>query len=225
MKFTYLSLLLSASLLVASNSPSQAKYVSNEVPKKMTVQTKKERFYYLVEPAVQKVHAELTKQYLEIKEDLQKGRNESKTSKLKKAYRVKTDKELLLALKPHPQSVAIAQAAMESGWATSRFFVQANNIFGMWSSNPNEARIAAGEKRGGTRTIWLRKFDTVEESVREYYKLMGRGRAYKKFRQTRYETDDVFQIIKKLDKYSEIGKKYVKELGSVIRYNKLTKYD
>ncbi|MEA1983854.1 MAG: glucosaminidase domain-containing protein, partial [Campylobacterota bacterium] len=145
--------------------------------------------------------------------------------KLKDIYKVTSDEKLLLALKPHPQSIALAQAAMESAWATSRFFVEAKNIFGMWSSNPNEPRIAANEKRGGSKTIWLRKFTTVEESVREYYKLMGRGKAFREFRKVRYETNDPFKIILKLDKYSEIGDKYAEELGSMIRYNKFKKFD
>lgn len=211
-----------ASLFAATSS---TKYTASIVPQKMSVQEKKARFYSLVAPPVEKVHNELMKQFVEVKADLKSNKNRTKIEKLKEVYKVKTDKELLLALKPHPQSIVLAQAAMESSWATSRFFTQAYNIFGMWSSNPNEPRIAAGEKRGGTRTIWLRKFSSVEDSIREYYKLMGRAKAYKKFREVRYETDNVFEIIKKLDNYSEIGEKYVEELGSMIRYNKLTNYD
>ncbi len=203
----------------------KVKYTASEVPKKMSVKTKKERFYYLVEPAVQKVHAELTKQYNAVKQDIKNSKKTTQIQELKKVYKVKSDKELLLALKPHPQSIALAQAAMESAWATSRFFVKANNIFGMWSVNKNEPRIAAGEKRNGTKTIWLKKFDSIEDSVREYYTMMGRGRAYKEFRRVRYESSNVLKIIKKLDKYSEMGEKYTEELGSMIRYNKLIKYD
>jgi Bax protein len=52
-----------------------------------------------------------------------------------------------------------------------KVFTKAKNIFGMWSVDPNEPRIAASEMRSGTRTIWFKKFATIEESVREYYKL------------------------------------------------------
>ena len=216
---------MSVSLLTTNSFASTPKYTAVNVPKKMTVAVKKERFYYLLAPAIDKVYKELALQYVQVKKDLESGSNAVKIEKLKKTYKVKSDKELLLALKPHPQSIALAQAAMESAWATSRFFVKANNVFGMWSVNKNEPRIAAGEKRGGTRTIWLKKFDSIEDSVREYYKMMGRGRAYKDFRSVRYETNDVNKIVKKLDRYSEIGEKYTKELSSMIRYNKLTKYD
>ena len=225
MKFIHIVLLVSFSLLTTNSFASTPKYTAKNVPKKMTVAVKKKRFYYLLAPAVDKVYNELSLQYSEVKKDLKSGSNTEKIEKLKATYKVKSDKALLLALKPHPQSIALAQAAMESAWATSRFFVKANNVFGMWSVNKNEPRIAAGEKRGGTKTIWLKKFATIEDSVREYYKMMGRGRAYKDFRRVRYETNDVKKIVKELDNYSEIGEKYIKELASMIRYNKLTKYD
>lgn len=222
MKLTYITLLLASSLLASTAIP---KYVANIVPKNMTVQVKKERFYALLVPAVNKVHADLMKEYKSVEKDMKNGKNAAKIAELKTTYNVKTDKELLACLKPHPQSVALAQAAMESSWATSRFFVKANNIFGMWSSDPKEPRIAAGEKRGGTRTIWLRKFDSVEASVKAYYRLMARGKAFKEFRTVRLQTNDPHKIVKKLDKYSEIGAEYGKELSQVIRYNKLVKYD
>lgn len=163
-------------------------------------------------------------EFLRIHSYVQNNKEQKELSKLRKKYKVSTNEALLLVLKPHPPSIVIAQAAMESAWATSRFFSKANNVFGMWSYKKNEARIAAGMKRNG-KTIWLRKFDSIEDSIVAYYKLMSQGRAFKEFRRTRYETDDVFQIIKKLDKYSEIGSLYGKELGKIIRYNKLRKYD
>jgi Bax protein len=219
----YIITILAIALSLMASEPK--KYTAEIVPKKMSVQEKKARFYALINPAVQKVHSDLMRQYEKIKEDMKTGKNKKEIERLKESYNATTNQELLLALKPHPQSIALAQAAMESAWATSRFFVKAKNIFGMWSVNPNEPRIAAGEKRGGTRTIWLRKFETIEDSVKAYYKLMGRAKTYKAFREVRYVTNDPFKIILKLDKYSEIGKEYPKELGSMIRYNKLTKYD
>ena len=79
--------------------------------------------------------------------------------------------------------------------------------------------------RVGGRTIWLRKFDSVEDSIRAYYELIAKGKAFKKFRKTRYQTGNAYEIVKELDKYSEIGDLYAKELTKMIRYNKLTKYD
>ena len=131
----------------------------------------------------------------------------------------------LLALKPHPKSIVLAQAAIESNWGTSRFFREANNIFGMWSTTDKEPRIAANIKRGGIQTIWLKKFATLEESTEHYYLTIGRGKHYKKFREVRYYSNDVFKILKELNMYSEMGEKYTKSLAAVIRHNKLLKYD
>ena len=59
----------------------------------------------------------------------------------------------------------------------------------------------------------------------DLHKLLATSKAYKEFRELRYKSDDVYAMVKKLDKYSEIGELYGEELGQVIRYNKLTKYD
>ena len=211
--------------LEATPNVEKQKYSANVVPKHITAKEKKARFYYLVVPAVYKVYNELLVEYNELKSAIDANRTIPQLATLKSIYNVKTKRELLLALKPHPKSIVLAQAAIESAWGTSRFFREANNIFGIWSKSSKEKRIAAAQKRGGTRTIWLRKFDTLEESVREYYKMIGRVKTYKKLRNYRYTTDNVFEIIKGLDKYSEMGKKYVTSLSKVIKHNKLTKFD
>ncbi len=199
---------------------------ANKMPsKQMSVSEKKKIFYTLLIPAVHKAYSELMKEYRVVRNDIKYGSNPQKIEKLKKYYNVTTDEELLAALKPHPKSIALAQAAIESGWGTSRFFKEANNIFGMWSVSKNEDRIAASQQRAGNKTIWLRKFDSIEDSVKEYYKLMAKGRAYKEFRDVRSKTDNVYEIVKKLDKYSETGEEYVEKLSDVIKHNDLTKFD
>lgn len=114
--------------------------------KPMSVKEKKERFRTLIAPAVDRVYKELDAQYIDISKNLTNPKYNKKIKSLKTTYKVKTDEELLMALKPHPRSIAVAQAAMESAWATSRFFNEATNIFGIWSFNKNAPRIAAGEK-------------------------------------------------------------------------------
>ena len=225
MKLLLINLLFLSTLFSSEISVAKSKYSSQIIPKNMTSKVKKERFFYLLAPAVKKVYSELFSQYSMIKTDIDSKKNNPKIAFLKEKFKVESDEALLLALKPHPASIALAQAAMESAWATSRFFTQANNVFGMWSYNKNEPRIAAGEQREGKKTIWLKKFNTIEDSIRAYYTMMGRGYAYKEFRTFRYESNDVFKIITGLNKYSEIREKYVKQLASLIRYNKLTKYD
>jgi len=225
MKYISLVLFISATLFASNNFVSTPKYTVSDIPKKMSVATKKKRFYYLLVPAVNKIHNEFLTQYQAVKKDLKSGSNPARVARLKKKYNIKSDEALLRALKPHPKSITLAQAAMESAWATSRFFIKANNIFGVWSTNKSQARIAANEKRDGTKTIWLRKFASIEDSIRDYYRMMGKAKVYKDFRIVRYQTNDVYKIVKELDHYSEIGEKYTKELSRMIRYNKLTQYD
>lgn len=211
--YTFLTLLLLSNTLMAKES------------KSVTVQEKKENFRKLIVPAVNTVYDELETQYIEVSHYINNDKYyRDEISDLKKIYKVKTDKALLLALKPHPKSIAIAQAAMESAWATSRFFRKANNVFGIWSFNKNDSRIAAGEKRG-SKTIWIKKYESVEDSVRDYYKNLGRSPYFKEFRRLRMKTDNPYRLVKKLDRYSELGKAYGKELISIIKHNKFYLYD
>ena len=186
---------------------------------KMTVQEKKARFKALIIPAVNEVHAELMQQYNEISASLELGDNTDKIEELKVEYKVKSDAELLRALKPHPKSIAIAQAAMESSWATSRFFREAYNIFGVWSFDEDEPRIAALQKRGD-KTIWVKEYSSVKASVRDYYRTIARSAAFKEFRKLKMKTDDPFALVKKLDRYSEKGAEYGHELTAIIKFNK-----
>ena len=124
----------------------------------------------------------------------------------------------------HPISITLAQAAMESGWGTSRFFKEANNIFGVWSYSKTSKRIAAAQKRNG-KTIWLRKYDSLEDSVANYYVNISKGNAYKKFRELNKNTSDIYELVSELKMYSEKRELYSKELAQIIRYNKFTKYD
>ncbi|MGB5965325.1 MAG: glucosaminidase domain-containing protein, partial [Sulfurimonadaceae bacterium] len=144
---------------------------------------------------------------------------------LKKSYKVEGIPCLLKRLRTHPVSIVIAQAALETGWGSSRFYREANNIFGIWSYNKNEPRIAAGVQRDGEKTIYVKKYANLEESIEGYYSMMSRGRAYKKFRDARLHTDNPFEIIPFLDHYSELRHEYVKRLYYVIKSNKFYELD
>ena len=190
----------------------------------MTVQEKKARFKTLIIPAVNDVYAELMAQYQEISASIDAQKNSQQIEKLKVEYKATTNDELLMALKPHPKSIAIAQAAMESAWATSRFFREANNIFGVWSFDEDEPRIAALQKRGD-KTIWVKKYSSVKAAVKDYYRTIGRSRAFKEFRLLKMQSNDPFLLVTKLDRYSEKGAEYGHELTSIIKFNKFDAYD
>ena len=142
---------------------------------------------------------------------------------LKKSYKCTTISELLSRLRTHPTSIVIAQAALESGWGTSRFYTQANNIFGVWSYSENEDRIKASETRDGTE-VYVKKYTSLPESISSYFKTLARG-PYPTFRSQREKTNDVYQLTPHLKVYSELKEEYVRRLESLIRYNKLEQYD
>jgi len=221
-----LTLLLSGATLLSANNTTQKAphYTASVIPKHMSVQEKKARFYALLVPAVEKAYKELEAEYLATKKLVEKNPNDPKIKKLMKKYSAKDPQDLLVRMKPHPRSIALAQSAMESAWGTSRFLQEANNVFGVWSFNKNEPRVAAGKKRGKT-TIYVKKYATIEDSIKDYYRVLATGRAFKGFRAEKMKTNDPYKLVKYLDKYSERGTAYGKELASMIRYNKLTKYD
>lgn len=81
------------------------------------------------------------------------------------------------------------------------------------------------KKRDDNTTIWIKKYDTLEDSVRGYYITLAKGKQYKKIRELNYTNNNVYEIIQGLDRYSERREAYVDEIKNIIRYNKLTKYD
>ncbi len=179
--------------------------------------------------AITKVKKRLDAQYqmvyeLSLKESLT-AEETATIDRLKKSYKVAGLPCLLKRLRTHPISIVIAQAALETGWGTSRFYREANNIFGIWSFNKNEPRIAAGEQREGKKTIYVKKYADLEDSIEGYYRMMAKGRAYKEFRTARLHTDNPFEIIPYLDHYSELRHEYVKRLYYVIKSNKFYELD
>lgn len=132
--------------------------------------------------------------------------------------------ELVLRLHTHPTSMALAQAAIETGWGRSRFCKQANNLFGIWSFNSSEPRMAASEDREG-KTIYVRKYDNIYQSVRDYYVMMGRAPAFSKFRFHRQRSQNPYELIWFLKQYSEKRLEYVVMLRNVMANNQLTRYD
>jgi len=211
-----------------ATKPVNSGYSAEFVPANMTVQEKKKRFKILILPAVETVYLELDTQFKQISvavKSEQKSEQQTKQIQtLMDDYKVSTDQALLIAIKPHPKSIALAQAAMESAWGTSRFFTEAKNIFGVWSFNKDEPRIAASKKRGN-KTIWLKKYETITDSIRDYYKVLAKGRAFTGFRKQKMLTNDPLIMVRHLDKYSEKGAEYGKELSSMIKFNKFDQYD
>ena len=133
--------------------------------------------------------------------------------------------ELLSRIDKLPVALVLAQAANESAWGTSRFTREANNLFGEWTYKENEG-IVPGKKRAGSKHF-IRRFSTLQASIRSYLNNINRGHAYVELRQLRAKMRsqnqpvDAFKLAEKLTRYSQLGNKYVLEIQSIIRQNRL----
>ena len=133
--------------------------------------------------------------------------------------------ELNKKMQTHPTSIVLAQAALESGWGSSRFYREAYNPFGMWSVNPNEPRIRSYRKMPNNYIIHLRKYETLGQSIVDYFGTIARVRAYRKFREANLNGKSTMELIPLLDKYSELGDYYCNQVITIIDHFDLLKYD
>ena len=145
-------------------------------------------------------------------------------AELMKTYRAKSVDDLKIRLITHPVSIVLAQASIESGWGTSRFFVDADNIFGVWSFNESDPRIPSLSTRNG-KHMYLYKYNSLSESIDDYFKLLATRMPFSKFRKERAKTNDPYKLVNYLSDYSELGEEYVEALKTQIRHNNFTKYD
>lgn len=128
-----------------------------------------------------------------------------------------------------PPSLAVAQAAEESGWGTSRFARKGNALFGQWDFSGNGMKPLKQRKELGNYGV--ARFDSPLASVEGYMLNINRNNAYKKLRVLRAELRPDHNPVKgielatTLDKYSERGQAYIDGLTAMIRFNKLEVLD
>ena len=143
---------------------------------------------------------------------------------MKTRYKGKSMDDMLARIGTLPNSIVLAQAAMESGWGQSRIFLEGNNLFGMWSYNKFEPRIAAGKTRGQKR-IYLRSYMDISQSITHYFEILSKSWAYKGLRKARLETTDPHKLLPHLSNFSERRSVYTQQLKKVIDQYDLTRYD
>ncbi|QKF80742.1 glucosaminidase domain-containing protein [Halarcobacter ebronensis] len=151
---------------------------------------------------------------------------------LQKKYKIKNlfdYPKFLVRIDIIPPSLALAQAATESGWGKSRFFKEANNIFGHWTYNAKIGMLPLQREEGKKHLV--RVFPNLEASIAAYMLNLNRTVAYAKFRIKRREARingsliSGLKLCETMTKYSAIGYEYVKILRSVIRKNNLIEID
>jgi Bax protein len=139
-------------------------------------------------------------------------------------YQTTQVSEILRKQQVHPTSIILAQAILESGWGTSRFFREGNNLFGLWSYNPGEDRMTTRDNREG-KSVHLKKYSTLKECIEDYFVTIANSWAYEEFRKKRLEVENPFELIWYLQRYSELRYEYVKKVGEIMIQNDLKKYD
>ncbi len=127
-----------------------------------------------------------------------------------------------------PVSIALAQAANESGWGTSRFALEGNALFGQWTWSK---KGISPKKKDPNSTHKVLQFQILRASVRAYKNNLNTHNAYKEFREARAQIRQENKIIvgteltQYLKNYASIGMKYVEILEDIIDKNSLTDFD
>ena len=127
-----------------------------------------------------------------------------------------------------PVSLAIAQAAKETGWGTSRFAQEGNALFGQWTWSGEGIKPAGADQDSKHKVA---KFKVLKASVKAYQRNLNTHSGYKEFRRERAIQRDnegklnSLHLVNYLDKYAETGVEYTKILKKIIEQNSLTEFD
>ncbi len=164
--------------------------------------------------------------------------NKSNNTKLEKKWLEKKYKQygipskdlsiLKIRMDEVPVSLALAQAAKETGWGTSRFAQEGNALFGQWTWSGEGLKPKEADKNQGHKVM---RFNVLQASVRAYQRNLNTHSTYKEFRQERAKLRDQSKpldsiiLSQYLNKYAETGNQYVEVLQKIIKQNNLQDFD
>ena len=199
-----------------------------------SVQLKKETFIKIVLPLIVAENEKI----LDDREKLKILSEKKFTSDLEKQwlrqklleYKVKKGDldQLKLRMDMIPVSIALAQAAKESGWGTSRFALEGNAIFGQWTW---DGQGIAPLKRDGDKNHKILKFPILRASVKAYKNNLNTHKSYSKFREKRKSLRDKnknitgLSLTDTLRNYAQTGSEYTKILNQIITQNRLSDFE
>ena len=135
---------------------------------------------------------------------------------------------LKIRLDEIPVSLAIAQAAKETGWGTSRFALKGNALFGQWTWNGDGMKPTGIDDQAKHKIM---RFNVLQASVRAYQRNLNTHSSYKEFRKARAIQRDnkgelnSLELVDYLDKYAQTGKEYTRILKMIIQQNLLQDFD
>lgn len=210
-----------------------------DLAKLREVSRKKALFFKTVLPIVLQVNEEILRErrrLWSLQARIKKGEKLGPADRLwliVMAERYKTKRgdmaELIKRADIIPVSLALAQAAEESGWGTSRFAREGNAMFGQWTTKDAEGLVP--KKREPGKTHKVRTFKSLLDSARAYARNLNTHRAYRQLRSLRQQMRRDGKpirgqrLVDTLTSYSERGEAYVKGLRAIITVNKLKYLD
>ena len=229
----------------AKQSSATPKLASGAVPNFKAIPAgsqRKQAFFSYFLPLIEQRNQELTELRAQIT-DLYHNRTNLSSTQQQKVIKVANDFDiegfsltndnhwatLLRRVDIVPPSLALAQAANESAWGTSRFALKGNNYFGQWCFKKGCGLVP--KSRGAGLKHEVAKFNSPRQSVNKYMHNLNTHDAYFQLRLIREKLRGNEQVVSGLKlsagllKYSERGAHYVKELNQMIRFNKLDKLD
>ena len=206
----------------------------NEMKMIENIKQKKNLFIQIVLPLILKENTQIRLDRKKLFVILNKSNNseaEKKWLNMKfKQYGVKSKDLFTLKIRMDevPTSLAIAQAAKETGWGTSRFALEGNALFGQWTFSGEGLKPLAID---GDKTHKVMKFQILQASIRAYQRNLNTHSSYKKFRKLRAlarennEKLDSLILADSLDQYAATGKEYTEILKKIIKQNALKDFD
>ena len=187
---------------------------------------RKKLFIQTLVPIIEKVETEIKTEREQVRKIMEKGVRTSEEKEFLNnifvKYKVQNQNydELVSKMVVPPVSLIIAQASLESGWGTSNVAKKGNNLFGMKSfSKDQKLSVKVGQN------TYYKKYETIDESVRDYIFTLARHGAYKQLRTAIVNGDNSLKLVKYLNNYSEIKEEYGEKLTTIIRVNDLLKHD
>ncbi|MBT4746489.1 MAG: hypothetical protein HOO11_00645 [Candidatus Thioglobus sp.] len=192
------------------------------------VDQRKQAFFKYLLPEINKQNEKI----IQLRSDIKTEHiNQFKLKKIYKYYRVEEGDvdTLLTRVDVIPASLILAQGAYESNWGRSRFAKYYHNFFGLWCFKKGCGIIPL--KRNKTATHEVAKFSSLDKGIEYYMRSINRNSAYTTLRKIRKNKRDTkspitgIALAEGLENYAEIGYEYVETVQSIIRYNKLAKYD
>ncbi len=195
---------------------------------------KKETFIKIVLPLVVAENEKILDDKIKLKKIISKKMTTEKEKswlRLKlREYKVKNSDfvELNKRMDIIPVSIALAQAAKESGWGTSRFALEGNAIFGQWTWTGQGIEPLNKGKHEGHKIL---RFPILRASVKAYKNNLNTHKGYAEFREKRATFRKRNRSIKgldltnTLDRYAQTGKEYTEILEKIIKQNDLSDFE